>query len=513
MVRTTRKATARPPADRRRQSGSPTTPPEAPSPTPEQETTPPHPEDATVEESGDERIDNIEVVESEPAPKAGRPVKGGVDFFRRLGELPAQQWQDGKLIIYVYRLQPFTDRHAGGQKSTFILKYTSPIDEETILLDHGSGKYRFMLLQAVEGTNKMKTLDTKELDILHPKFPPKVPPGEWVDDPRNKKWAWGAPKDAAAAAPAGGEIALVREVLQQIRDNTPAVQQNSAEGMAKLLEAMKPDPNAFVTTLTKMKELSGGGESSAVMTLVLGQLTAVRDELKEERAANRALLEKLIEIKTAPPAEQPKAPDPIEQLTTMFGVFQKARETFGAETETAARAARGHMTGWQEFFAPAVEAISQAVAPAVSAMLTPGAVLGAAANPTMVTRPAPAGPDLAAHIRTFQAVREPMLSFLNNGISGAEFASWFIDGYGSLQYEAIRAAGAERIISVFRRSPMWAQLAAIEQRFVQFIGEFVAGPEEQPAAEPGAAATVDMSEAPPIDLTQIVNDDGEESRL
>jgi hypothetical protein len=495
-TRTNRKATA----GVARPSPEPDNP--APEPTPQDRMVPePCKLDTTVEPEPTEPspIEGIQVTETPPARRVGRPAVKEADFFRRLADWPANDWKDGKLIIYVYRIEPYTDRHAGGAKYVFLTKYTSPIDEENLLLDHGSGKYRFMLNRDVDG--HIKTIDTKELEILHPKYPPAVPPGEWVNDPRNKKWAWAAPKDAPTVAPATDPVSIAKEILAMIQASTPTPPAQNSGQTADLVKALLPVPGEYVETLTKMKALAGGGENTTVTTLIIEQVAALRAELKEERANNRDLINKLIDARTAPPT---KAPDLAEQITSALTVVRRIKDELTGEGALPS-AGRSHMSGWQEFLAPAIEHLSQHLAPAFTAMLTPAGTATAGNPPGVAARP-PA--DLATHLRTFLSVREPMLTFLNDGATGGEFAAWFAGGYGDLQYQAIRAAGADRIISVFRNSPMWAQLGPIEQRFTTFVREFTEWTEEAEApAGPGEAPspTQDMSDAPPIDLTEYVS--------
>jgi hypothetical protein len=79
--------------------------------------------------------------------RAGRP---GAGFFPKLSAYPQHEWE--RMKIYIYRLAPITDRTAGGQPLKFLTIYQEAIDEYTVLRDHGSGKYRLILITTTKRT-------------------------------------------------------------------------------------------------------------------------------------------------------------------------------------------------------------------------------------------------------------------------------------------------------------------------------------------------------------------------
>ena len=144
----------------------------------------------------------------EPEPKSkGRAPKnqpeGGPTFWQKVAQVAKADWGP-RANIYLYRVEPVIDRRRVGSQ-TYITKYAEPISEDRILADHGSGRYKLMLNFRKPGAEQGDEVDSLYLDLLNLQFPPKIPPGEWVDDPNNKKWAW-AKQSMGKDAPQSAEI-------------------------------------------------------------------------------------------------------------------------------------------------------------------------------------------------------------------------------------------------------------------------------------------------------------------
>src|SRR5581483_11892353 len=179
---------------------------------------------------GRAEVEPAEVPQEPPRRGPGRPRKEEpVDFFESLREYSSTEWQ--WLMLYCYRLQPVTDRKAGGNPNVYIRKYAEPVDEETIKTDPacGSGMYRLVLTKAAPGSQKSKEISRHEFRILDPKYPPSVPAGEWMDDPRNKEWAWAKPNANGTAGTGDSNTVLaatlqtlLNEVLRGRKENNPA---------------------------------------------------------------------------------------------------------------------------------------------------------------------------------------------------------------------------------------------------------------------------------------------------
>ena len=115
------------------------------------------------------------------------PVPKQMSFFDRLAKIDKQDWGT-RAQVRVYRLEPIIDRLRGSERK-YIRVYQEPLTEEQLKVDNGSGRYRLYLnYKAAAGPEQ--EIDSVEIDILDMKFPPQIPLGEWVDDPRNKRWGW-----------------------------------------------------------------------------------------------------------------------------------------------------------------------------------------------------------------------------------------------------------------------------------------------------------------------------------
>ena len=92
----------------------------------------------------------------------------------------------------------------------------------------------------------------------------------------------------------------------------------------------------------------------------------------------------------------------------------------------------------------------------------------------------------------------PLLSHLQQGQPGGEFASWFIDGYGFGFHNQLKALGKEQILLVIKSIPeLWNQIQPMDQLFSAFLDEFLAW---APPEESGR--TVDIPPGTPEEPTQ-----------
>ncbi len=123
------------------------------------------------------------------------------DFWIDLANLSADDWS--RTICYLFRLSPTIDRRSGG-RPTNLKKYAAPFDRDDIMREHGSGAYRIDRLQLDEQTGHYTRVAQERFDILNLDFPPRVPPGDWKDEPENAVWKWAVPAIEAAAQGTAG---------------------------------------------------------------------------------------------------------------------------------------------------------------------------------------------------------------------------------------------------------------------------------------------------------------------
>jgi hypothetical protein len=212
---------------------------------------------STIDEPEVDSPDSKPTDETEKPSTTPAPSKIG--FFQTLSAYTPAEWES--LMVYVYRTSPITDRRATGNPTTYVMKYGAPFDEDRLKLDVGSGGYQLRLNQSTpRGTSK--TIKTYICDIEDINFPPKVPEGEWIDDPRNKRWAWARkkPEDVAAAASVHtpevwtpervmnmverlrpqekkeDQVSITREVLNAVKETRAELgQANNPSGMLDML--------------------------------------------------------------------------------------------------------------------------------------------------------------------------------------------------------------------------------------------------------------------------------------
>lgn len=441
--------------------------------------------------------------EKKPKNKGGRPKLGESPamqnqrtFFEKLREIATADWGP-RANIHLYRLEPYTDRLRSGNV-VYVMKYSEPIDEERILADHGSGKYRAMLTFRKPSAEQGDEVDRIEFELLNTKFPPRVPKGEWVDDPRNKKWAWARnffEQDQGQPQPSQGSTMV--ESMRVVNEiNTAAEKRNNFAETVKAVKELLPAPpapqaeNALLAGVVALltKQMEGNG------ILLAGVLTSAQNEAKNLRDEMRQMREG--------PASKTSPLDTLKAGLTVIKENMPVIERFlpGLKDGVAGlTGGRSKMGGWQEFLvqfgqpiisdiinSPVTNALGQLIImkaaqsaqqPANGTGIQPMAaqqVNGAAALH------APRGP--ANLVEFFNLVWPSMLRYLKEGWTGDEFAAWLWDGFGS-PYNNVdwlgqsKIAGAINLVNAFKSSPFWSQIAVLpngELVFGNFVTAFVA---------------------------------------
>ena len=278
---------------------------------------------------------HFEVPPAEPQRKKPGPKPGTVVLSNEVSpnqfdveqqDIPEGDWANSN--VFVWRRDPYTDTTNGGRDPKYIDCINRPMTEDVLKELHGSGTYRVHLNR--NGKYACHTI----LTVEDPKFPPHIPPGDWLNNPRNKKWLswkplvekwWDAELKKLTSAPvqtssdqtALGELTrlvahltsnpnrgegdklssvLIQWALQQTADDRKAERDADDPGkLAQLISAVKglmpPTPPAADNTL---------------LTFVLAQLTEVQKQ-------NGELVKMMLSQKT----EASKSPDPLSQVETM----------------------------------------------------------------------------------------------------------------------------------------------------------------------------------------------------
>ncbi len=279
-------------------------------------------------------------------PRSQRPEDEGETgetqpFFTRIKGYSETDWQE-ILSLYLYRCEPYTDRKASGNHK-YIRKYTKAIEEEDVKLDFGSGGYKVMLIAFDPQTSKYKQMETHFFSIMDPAYPPKIPLGDWVDDDRNKEWAWAKPQLEAEAAKskvgssapgvAGTDLATFNAIWDRVQQLNPGKGRDELGPMVQLIMQMvqgqmKANGDSQVNMMAVVDRIitavKPGDGGSDLVKVLMAQNEAAERRASEERAANRDLMTKLLDRPAAPP---PKSF--MEELDLLAGAKEKLRGLFG----------------------------------------------------------------------------------------------------------------------------------------------------------------------------------------
>lgn len=463
--------------------------------------------------------------EDEPSPQAAQqaePVRKGrppgprdatqstiLPFFRRVAAVNREDWGT-RFKIKVYRLAPIIDRLRGSENK-YITIYEEPITEEKVKHDHGSGRYRLYLSCKSPAQKEEKEVDRIEFDILDMNFPPKVPPGEWVEDARNKPWAWAKPAGAGEQPRSASDNVLETfRVFNEIQDSVSERTKPQTE------TGTRPSPTEELSTVVAVaKDLAAlqAPREATVPAFIQEEMKAVRAELAESRKSNSELMMKFFEAKTAPAQERNGLGTIKEILNGVKEFLPTLRDLWPATKEAVEqRAARSHMGPWQEFFQPVLPSLVDAIAPIIPAMaqkLAGEPRPSVPPFPNMPPRPLPS-PGMNQGVPREPNLDAMLLNALGNERTGGDFADSILTLFGPLLYRQICSLGEAGMLAMLQQRPVWQQLGALQSKMPEFIHEFVGygedgGPdEEQQPAGPGA-----NTEQPPIDLTAEVAGDKE----
>lgn len=465
------------------------------------------------------------------APKA--PVKAktnvpprSMTFFQRLQSIPFEDW-GARAKVKVYRLAPLIDRLRGSENK-FIRIYEEALTEDRLKQDSGSGRYRLYLNYKGAGEQGEKELDVIEIDILDPKFPPNIPPGEWMDDPRNSAWAWAKPAPNAgpnyqiqqpvpAAAP-------VDAVLQGMRVATE-MRKELREEMAPPAAIPPATPPTAVDPWSAAEKILNMRSDNPMVTFVTAQLTAMQDTMRQAADREAALQKELRDMLIAraqQPTQQQKGL--LEQITELAGVADKLAPLAGLFGFTRPNPAtvgepvvmKSRMSGTMEFLSDLVPKIIDS--PIMNAIAQKITQAPQAPNPTINVTPQPTNgtagqqpqqqPNPQAELFRFvnQHITPPLIEFLRVENSGTEFAQWVYTGFPLERLEALQQIthemmpgqkGAPVIIQLYKHAHnglMWKEfLGEREAQFTKFVEEFCAW--RPPSDEDEAPAPISTDES------------------
>ena len=438
--------------------------------------------------------------ETKPREKAAKSAKGGPTFWQKVAAVARADWGP-RANIYLYRVEPVIDRRRQGSQ-TYITKYAEPISEDRILADHGSGRYKLMLNFRKPGAEQGDEVDSLYLDLLNLQFPPKIPPGEWVDDPNNKKWAWAKQSFGKDAPQNGTGSSLVEalDVLNDIQDSTTKrvlsqIQQPQSSTadefvkIAKVLDTVRPPQPA-------------AAPDNTLQVFMQSELASIRAQVDKSREREITLMEKLIAAST----KQPEAANGLGMVKELVGglkeLLPSVKDLFPGLAESGG--GRSRLGAWQELAVAIAPHAAQIISP-FSQLLAQGLMMrmanGAQVQPNPGQSPQlPAGPAVNAGPATMmpflQMIAMPMLNYVrpigpphNQDPEewGENFGSWVFDGFGphptyKQAMAAAHAMGPIGIIAAFRSTPLWMDkgpqnnlpsLQELEPRLMPFFQAFL----------------------------------------
>ena len=488
-------------------SDAPETTPAAPIPPPEPEmpieTAQSEPEPPPTPES------QPEAPEPEaPEPEAAQPKKrhrptddeanNEPNVLQRTAALDS--WEG--VLLYLYRTRPYTNKLLNGQRHVHVKRYDQAIDIQDILEEAGSGAYLIQCTRRDPKTGKRPMFDSGEIRILNPNYPPKIPPGEWVDDPRNKEWEWARdvifPKkvEAPAAPPPDPLVEIMREQLAAQRIETAELRKEMREAAAK----KDPTEQTLISIIVPF------------VPAIVARLTAPATPDPTQALFMQYLM------KQAEAKQEAVAADPMKSLEQQFELSSKMEERYGN------RGGRSRKSATQEFItdmtaaaapiiAPIVQVIAQGVLqqqrtqqqqpqpqpaqyqpqpaqyqpPQVAAPPSPLAGAGQAPPANLSQGP---GPQIVKDAPNIEAIAQAVVDHVESNLSGVDLGDWYIEKYGREEFDEVRMQGKSAIIRDLNAVPLFEK-AELENGIVdQLISDFLLW-------EPAEDNDEDDEDAPP----------------
>lgn len=463
-------------------------------------------------------FDTPEIQPTSPQQAAPIPkVPKNPTFFQRVAAIPKLDWGT-RAFIYVYCLEPICNLKGAGE-TKYLVKLQQPIqDEDWLMIDYGSGKYRLQLVHRKPAADKADSIDTYECEIFNPKFPPKIPRNVWMNDPRNEKWASLLPKEEPVVPPTGlgtvtDAFATFTKIRQDMREEfTPpaAVPQDDVakfKGMVDVVRTIMPQPAP--ATDNKMLD--------TVMALMMKQIDASQQETRELRA----------ELRTAMGQKQANGDSSFEAMLDKFEkIAPKLQGLLGLGGEKLTDVVHGRRRPWYEELA--VNALPQ-LAPGFNTLIgaaasyfmggnKPGLGGGAAAPQTQLA--AANGQPAAAAADPLEALRKKVGAFLGANIlpmqkrfeafvkgelrdpsdpsqgkaDGTDFAYWIFESFGNDILQSARQLGSANITAMFRDSPYWVAIQPQEKKFAEFLDQVLAFTPDEGNENNEEEAPVDLTE-------------------
>lgn len=428
------------------------------------------------------------------------------NFFERMRTIPAADWGT-RAFIYVYCLEPICDLKMGGE-TKYLVKLKQPLfDEDPIMIDYGSGKYRLQFVYRKPDADKADQVDTLEIEIVNPKYPPKISQSVWKEDPRNAKWRALLPlEDKPGKANQGADLLETVKTLGQIRKDMreeltpppPPAQASDVDRFTSMITAFKaimPQPSS--ATDNQML--------TTIVTLMQSQVQASQQEAKQLRDQVFELIQKRENAPAAPAITLETILDKAET------VFPRLQKIIGLGGDKLTEVVHGRpRQWWQELLLDIAPPIIQEAAPVLGTVLSRmaqqpnGAIqqngyapapptnspqIAAGTSPPAQPSQENAGTRITAFLQQ-PAISRPLEKYVRGFIAGTEgsagkdFAYWLYDGYDMAPLQDARALGLEGLLNIFRSSQSWPLMQPYEAKLREFISDVLAWTETEEEQAP-----------------------------
>jgi hypothetical protein len=443
-------------------------------------------------------------------------------FFNRLKQLSEDDWD--RYQIYVYRRWP---RITLTDKPHYVGVHRTPVDEEFIRSTYGSGRYVLRLNDA------KGTIDSTGIEIQDLSHPPKVAADELIDCNENaryyKLWPVEAKKKAtddvnandSAVKELAGVLKMVLEKKDAGKDDDEAKkalsslidwalkqkekerEQNSPTAFAEMVREIKgilpspapppaPAPQTDMAALLRLaKELQPPPPPPPPNPLQLleqakGLFSPPQDDLANiDRLLSIA--NKLAAIRGGGEGQRSGWDVGLDYLRELSPLAQHFANVFGLRMSgmtapPAPGAAPGTVAAAPAAFDPYqrpdllkqhAQMVNGFAAAQAAAAAAPGAVPSTAAPPPgapangMAAGAAPSN-DLLA---TFQMYGGLVVSALNGGVPGYDFADHIVALTGSATHAVISAHGEDALVDTMKQIPEIGLFG--EPRLRAFVKEFL----------------------------------------
>ena len=419
-----------------------------------------------------------------PTPKAKRP-----SFFARVKLIPKADWGT-RVFIYVYCWEPICNLKMGGENK-YLVRLSEPIlDEQPLMVDYGSGKYHLKLVNRKPGSGEGEMVDTTEIEIYNPKYPPKIPRSVWMNDPRNERWAALLPKEEPVVPPTGlntltdafktfGEIR--RDLKEEMAPPPGAVPAPVGDPMGNAL--------SMVQTIMAMKA------DNPMVEIMKIQLQSVNDQAERARDREAALQKemremilKMSEHNTNGGGEKRFG---LREAIGELKEFLPAIKEFLPQAVESARASRSSWLDVARDVAPGVIDWGGKIALALASRMPPPPPvqqngqprpqLAATANGAQPQQQPQAPPqEPPAFVRflgqpfVFDGFQRYFRGYKEGNNTGADFAEWVNDGGGEVPLKEGRAMGSTGIMQMLKQSPAWFLFKDDEAKLTAFVDETLA---------------------------------------